>query len=480
MSQNGHYPSYRRTKIICTLGPASGSPAMIRRLVEAGMDAVRLNMAHGSYQEHSRYIQMVRETAKELGKPVAVILDLPGPKVRTGKLEKGKACLKPGAYISLDTVSKPGDEQRVQVNLPSLPRDLKRGDILFLDDGAIKLEVMSTSPQSVGCCVVIGGVLGEDRGLNVPGVTLDVPSVTEADFRHLEFGLSQGVDLVALSFVRKAEDIIRVKDFLRERKAYIPVIAKIEKHEALSNMGEILRAANGVMVARGDLGVEIPLPRVPIVQKDIVRQCRQLAKPVIVATQMLESMVNSSRPTRAEVTDVANAIFDGADALMLSQETSIGKNPGEACSMMAQIAAETENALPYEQFLREGGEGKEWKIEEAISYNACITAERVGAAAIIAYTESGRTAVRVAKHRPRVPILALTTQERVQRRLAIAWGIQSYLISPLLTMEELFKEGVRKAKELGIAQPGSPVVITAGVPNGGPGSTNLLRVEKVL
>ncbi|MBI4287417.1 MAG: pyruvate kinase [Chloroflexi bacterium] len=471
--------SFRRTKIICTIGPASRSPETLTQLMRAGMDAARLNFSHGSHQEHAGHIKTIRQIAAGLGKPVAIIADLPGPKVRTGGLAHGHITLTEGETFTLTADNIEGTKHRVAVNLPSLPADLKPGNTVFLDDGAIKLQVMSISGNDVVCRIAVGGLLGEEKGVNVPDVSLSVPSITAADLEHLAFALEQGIDLVALSFIREASDVVRVREFMEQRGARVPIIAKIEKHEALGNIDKIVAAADGIMVARGDLGVEIPLERVPIAQKYIILRCKRQGKPAIVATQMLESMIASKRPTRAEVADIANAVFDGADAVMLSGETSIGKNPVEAAAMMALVARETEKALPYENYLWEARRNLEPTTEDAISYNACSTAEQVKASVIIAFTNSGSTALRVAKYRPRMPILALTTSPAVQRRLAISWGISAHLFPDMKHIDDLFKKGARFARDVGLAGRGDKAVITAGVPFGKTGSTNLLKVETV-
>ena len=480
MNTNNKRTPLRRTKIICTIGPATSSANTIKLLIEAGMNACRLNLSHGTHQEHAGYIKTVRQVAEELGKPVAIICDLPGPKVRTGELSHKHITLTEGDTFTLTTDDIEGGRHRVHVNLPSLPKDLNTGNTIFLDDGSIRLQVTSIECNEIICRVAVGGLLGEEKGVNVPDVSLSVPSVTEADLNHLAFVLDQGIDLVALSFIREASDVTKVRDFMEQRHTRVPIIAKIEKHEALNNIDEIITVSDGVMVARGDLGVEIPLERVPIAQKYIILRCKKQGKPVIVATQMLESMIISKRPTRAEVADIANAVFDGADCLMLSGETSIGKNPVDAVKMMALVARETETALPFEQFLLEARRNLEATTEDAISYNACSTAEQVKASVIIAFTNSGSTALRVAKYRPRMPILALTGSPAVQRRLAISWGVVAHLVPDMQQIDDLFKKGAQIAREVGLASTGDKVVITAGVPFGRTGSTNLLKVETVI
>ena len=473
-----HNP-YRRTKIVCTIGPSTSSAPMIKELLQVGMDVARINFSHGTHKEHASYIRTLQQAAKQAGVPLAIMQDLPGPKNRTGKLKKGAIELTENADFVLTTKEVLGDEHRVSVGLPDLPKSVKPGDMIFIDDGAIELKVVATSKTEVSCQIVTGGKLGEDKGINIPGITWDAPTITEEDWNHLLFGLKHNVDFVALSFIREANDVIKVRNFLQKRKKTPALIAKIERREALDNLDEILKVADGVMVARGDLGIEIPIQRVPIVQKEIIQKCNRLGKPVIVATQMLESMVNAPRPTRAEVTDVANAIFDGADALMLSEETAVGSYPVEAVSMMSQIALEAETALPYEEILTNKGKDLQPQTDDAISYAACHIAHQLGAATIIAFTSSGSTARRVAKYRPKVPILAITPSQVTQRQLSLSWGVRAFQIPEPSKIAALFARGARVAKRTGLAQDGDLVVITGGVPIGVSGSTNLLKVEKI-
>jgi pyruvate kinase len=469
----------RRTKIVCTIGPSSNSALVIADLLKAGMDVARINFSHGSYREHSRYINTLRLTAKQLGLPVAIMQDLPGPKDRTGKVKKGGVVLKAGDELILTTRPVLGDKHQVSVDLPDLPKYVKLGNMIFLSDGTIKLEVIAVSTSDIKCKIIAGGRLSDNQGVNVPGANFGVTSITEDDWRHLEFGFKHTVDFVAISFIKEAEDILKIRRFLREKGATSMLIAKIERREALENLDEILEVADGVMVARGDLGIDIPIQKVPIAQKKIIQKCNRLGKPVIVATQMLESMVDAPRPTRAEVTDVANAIFDGADAVMLSEETAIGKYPVEAVSMMAQVAFEAEAALPYDEMLINKGKDLQSQTDDAISYAACHTAHQLGAAAIIAFTSSGSTARRVAKYRPEVPILAMTPRQVTRRQLSISWGVRSFRASSTSRIVDLFVQGAKIARESGLAKDGDLVVITGGVPLGISGSTNLLKVERI-
>ena len=469
----------QKTKIVCTIGPATGSTSAIEELIKAGMNVTRLNFSHGTLEEHAGYIRNIRKAAAKLKTPVAILQDIAGPKIRTGKLKQKTVQLKEGAYLTLTTAKVPGDEHSVSVNLPELAENVKRGDVIFLNDGAVKLEVVDTSPEAVRCRVIIGDTLGWEKGVNVPGVNLRIPSCTEKDFHDLLFGIEHEVDFVALSFVREAKDILRVRKFLKKRGADIPLIAKIEKWEALENLDKILAASDGLMVARGDLGIEIPLERVPLAQKEIIKKCNHAGKPVITATQMLESMMNSPHPTRAEVTDIANSIFDGTDAIMLSGETAIGRYPVEAVQVMMKIALNTEAALPYSKMLLDKGADLEPQTDDAISYAACHTAHQLEAAAIVAFTSSGSTARRVAKYRPGIPILAATPSPKQRRRLLLSWGVYPFEVAEPSGVADLLAQGARLSLETGVARKCDLIVITAGIPIGMSGTTNLLKVERV-
>jgi pyruvate kinase len=451
----------------------------MEQLIKAGMNVARLNLSHGTYREHSRHIQTVRKLSHRLAIPVAILIDLPGPKYRTGKLRGGQATLKKGAQVILTTKRIEGDDRVIPVNLPTLPQDVKVGDTVLLDDGAMQLKVLEGQSTEVRCRVMVGGILTEGRGLVVPGMRTSVPFITEALQEHIFFAIKQHTDYLALSFVSSAEDVTSVRAILQEHGADIAMIAKIERGVAVDKFDSILATSDGIMVARGDLGVDIPLEEVPLVQKEIIRKCNQEGKPVITATQMLESMVNAPRPTRAEVTDVANAIFDGTDAVMLSEETSTGKYPVQAVKMMAKIGREVEGKLPYEQMLAERGRWLEQKTDELISYSACHTAQSLRATALVAFTQSGSTAGRVSKYRPRMPILAITTDAVVVGKLMLRWGVYPFQIAGPSSVEELFATGAKLSKELGLAKPGDLIVITGGIPVGVAGSTNLLKVEKI-
>ncbi len=469
----------RKTKIVCTIGPATQSYQTLERLTHAGMDVARLNFSHGTYDEHAERIANVRRVSKTLGRALGVLQDLPGPKIRTGKLKAEKVWLQDGANITLTTESILGDEHRVSVTLDSLARDVRPGDSIFVHDGTIRLEVQDTTETEIYCRIAAGGVLTQMKGINVPGVKLSTQAVTDEDLRHLAFGLEQGIDFVALSFITDAEDILRAQKFINRHKADVPVVAKIERHEALENIDQIIDVADIIMVARGDLGVEVPLRRVPIEQKRIVAKCNAAGKPVIVATQMLESMIYSPRPTRAEASDVANAILDGADAIMLSEETATGGFPVETVETMSDIALEAANTLPYQAMLSRMLETVGPQPDDAISYAAVSIAEQISAAAILAFTTSGATALRIAKYRPRCPVLAITPQELVVRRLALVWGLTPLLTTEFRSIEELYAKGSDIAGRAGVAGTGDFVVMTAGVPFATAGNTNIVKVHQI-
>jgi len=469
----------RQTKIVCTIGPATDSAAMIEQLIRAGMNVARFNLSHGNFRDHARHVQIIRRLSHRLAFPVAVLMDLPGPKYRTGKLKDGQAELKKGAQVILTTRQLEGDDELIPINISPLPQNVKVGDTVLLDDGAMQLKVLEEGESEVRCRVMVGGILTEGRGLVIPGMHIPGPFVTDALREAVLFAIKQHPDYLALSFVSNDSDITDVRAILRENNTDIPIIAKIERGVAVNKFDDILATSDGIMVARGDLGVDIPLEKVPLVQKEIIRKCNQAGRPVITATQMLESMVNAPRPTRAEVTDVANAIFDGTDAIMLSAETSIGRYPVHAVKMMAKIAREAEKKLPYQQILSERSRWLEHKTDELISYNACHTAQSLGAVALVAFTQSGSTAGRVSRYRPRVPILAITPDAVVVGRLILRWGVCPFQIAGPSSVDDLFNTAARLSKELGLAKAGDLIVITGGIPIGVAGSTNLLKVRKV-
>ena len=422
----------RRTKIVCTIGPASQSRQGLKKMIKAGMDIARLNLAHGTLAEHQRRIDNLRQ----IDDSVAVLIDLQGPKIRTGRLKKPKITLKAGQTFILTTSEIIGDETRVTVNHKNLPRDVRVGDRILLNDGAIELKVEKKTKASIPCKVIHGGQLGEHNGVNIPGVKLSVPSLTKKDIRDIAWGIRQRVDFIALSFVRSPKDILAIKKILRQSKADIQVIAKLEKPEAIERLEEIIKVSDGLMIARGDLGVEMPLEKIPLIQKLIIQKCGQLGKPVITATQMLESMIKSPRPTRAEASDVANAIFDGTDAVMLSEETATCRYSVESVKTMAKIILETEKTTVFcppavERILTIK------TIASAVSHATCQVALDLRAQAIVTFTESGSTALLTSKYKPFAPIFAISTRERALRRVRLFWGVSPVKISPFKHTDDM-------------------------------------------
>ncbi len=469
----------QKTKVVATLGPATKSRRMVERLVRAGADVVRINLSHGTPDLHREAVRDLRAVADRLGRPVGVLLDVPGPRYRTGDLRDGQVTLKKGTRLVLTTRDVPGDQHEVSVNSPYLVTDVRVGDSILLDDGAIRLTVRLATDTDLVCRVAVGGVLKPRRGIALPGVQLSAPFITDQTIQQIRMAAEENVDFLALSFVTRSSDIHNVRAVMADAGCTAMVIAKIERQEAVRGFDRILEEADGTMVARGDLGVEMPLEKVPLVQKTIIRKCNRAGKPVITATQMLESMMNYVRPTRAEVADVANAVYDGTDAVMLSGETAVGSYPVEAVAMMSRIARETETGLPYERRMAERGADLIPQTDDAIAYAACHTAHQLGAKAILAFTQSGSTAWRVCKYRPRVPIVGITPDEAVRRRLALAWGVHSHRIEGPATVDDLFRIGRALARELKLAREGDLVVITGGVPMGVKGTTNLLKVQQV-
>ena len=471
----GYSAVMRRTKIVCTIGPASRDPETLARLVGAGMDVARLNFSHGTHDEHARVIATLRTLGARTRRPIAILQDLAGLKIRVGDIGPGRVRLEPGSSFTLTSRAVPGDAREASVTFADLARSVRPGDQLLLADGEIALTAEETSETDVRCRVVAGGLLSAHKGISLPGRTVEGPSLTPKDREDLAFGIGQGVDYAALSFVRSADDVRGARAFLREIGAEIPLIAKIEKHEALGSIDEILEVSDGIMVARGDLGVETPLEHVPLLQKMLIDRANRAGKPVITATQMLLSMVERPRPTRAEVADVANAILDGTDALMLSEETASGRFPVEAAATMQRIAEDTESAFPFEQWMRRFEDRSLQGLPEAVAGAACELAEHIGAAAIVAWTESGTTARLVAKHRPRRPILALSTSPEAARRLALVWGVEPIVVEEGVDTETMLERAPAYAVAHGLMRPGETAVITAGIPIGVAGSTNLIK-----
>jgi pyruvate kinase len=466
----------RKTKIICTIGPSSGSPEIIRNLIQNGMNVARLNFSHGTHAEHKEKIRIIRMISEELGKPVAILQDLCGPKIRVGNICEPGIRLDPGQTFILSVDAAACGQNRVSVSYPDLPKDVKIGDRLLLADGMLELAVKSTSPTEIHCEVITGGVLTSHKGINLPTGTIKAEAVTEKDRADLVFGLQHDVDYVALSFVRTSEDIFKLKEIIRQAGKDTPVIAKIEKHEALDNIGEIMAASDGIMVARGDLGVEIPLEQVPGIQKMLVRRANSMGKPVIIATQMLRSMVNSPRPTRAEATDVANAVLDGADAVMLSEESASGNYPVEAVRFMVRIAENAEENFPHEKYLRLLPEKE---IAESVAHASCILADHLDAKAIVATTRSGFTAMQISRFRPKSGIIALSPESKTIRQLALYWGCFPSFVPETRNTDERIEKAAVSAIGTGNVSEGDLVVITTGHPVWAAGTTNMLRVKRL-
>jgi pyruvate kinase len=468
----------RRTKIVATIGPASRDPEVLVRMVEAGMDVARLNFSHGTAEEHAETAQLVRDAAGRAGRQVAILQDLPGPKLRIGPLADGIAELKPGDNLTF--VCGPngfvGDAQRMAITWGGLAETVEAGEIVYLADGAVRLRVTTTRPGEgeIDAEVEIGGAVASRQGLNIPGETAALPAVPEEDLKHVATGEKIGVDLVALSFVRRAEDVTSLRKHTR-----LPLIAKIEKPQAVQRAEEIVRAADCVMVARGDLGIEMRIEDVPIVQKQVIALAGALARPSITATQMLDSMVRSSRPTRAEVTDVANAILDGTDAVMLSQESAVGDYPVESVAMLASIAERTELTAPYREWNERRVRRDRRDPAYPPAYTACRAAHELGLAALVCPTLSGRSARLISAHRPTVPIYALSPGRETVRRCGLMWGVQAASMRRHETTEELIAAAAARVVELGWLEPGERVGITAGLPSGKPGTTSLLQIQTV-
>jgi pyruvate kinase len=477
----------RRTKIVCTLGPSSSDRETIGKLIEAGMDVARLNFSHGTHEEHQQRIEIVREEARKLGREVAILQDLQGPKIRVGDIEGGGVLVYEGQRLVLTSRAERADgRSRIYINYPTLAQDVEVGGRILLDDGLLELEVVAIEDEDVLTEVVVGGPLRSRKGVNLPHIRHSTPSLTQKDLRDLDFGLRMEVDLIALSFVRSEADVADLMRRVRDSGKQVGVIAKIEKPEAVAKIDQILAQADGIMVARGDLGIEMPLAQVPAVQKRIIRKCLAAAKPVITATQMLESMIDNPRPTRAEASDVANAVLDGSDALMLSAETASGKYPVRVVQVMDEIIRQAE------RFRREVHETEgRWlvapqsgtevaeAVTEAIGYTACQLAEQVGAVAIACLTATGSTARRIARHRPSVPVYAFTDNPRVATQLGLLWGTKAFTIPFQRDTDQGVQLVHRLLREHGLASAGDLVVITAGLPLPATGRTNMVHVSRI-
>ncbi|MCE7932976.1 MAG: pyruvate kinase [Chlorobi bacterium CHB2] len=474
-------PSLQHTKILCTLGPATATKERIRQLILAGADAVRLNFSHSKYEVHRKLAEMTREVSAELERHIAIIQDLQGPKIRVGTLPDGPVLLRPAERVILTTDAVASGDKRIPVQYKQLADDVRTGDSIFLDDGLLRLRVVAKSGRNIACDVINGGLLKEHKGVNLPGVNVSEPSLTAKDRRDLEFGLSLGVDYVALSFVRSAKDIFDLKRLIAKHGKTTPVIAKIEKIEAIRELDAIIMATDAVMIARGDLGVELPSYEVPLLQKRIIRKCRELGKPVITATQMLESMVQNPRPTRAESSDVANAVYDGTDVVMLSAETSVGAFPVESVMTMNDILRSTESVVRFDPNWKRTttGETEMEMAENAVAVAACVLSSQVNASAILCLSYTGNTARTMSRQRPDAPIIVMTQDLDVCRRLCIYRGIYTVTIEQPDDTEDAVSMMKRAAIEAGVVEEGDTVIITTGYPLDEKASTNMIVVDRV-
>ena len=472
----------RKTKIVCTIGPASESLERLKQLIENGMDVARLNFSHGDYEEHKQRIKNIRQAAEEMDKTISILLDTQGPEIRTKTFQGGEAVLERGSTVYITMKDIEGTAERFSVTYKGLINDVKKGTTISLDDGLIELEVISVDHEAeeIKTKVINSGKIKNKKGVNVPNVRVNLPSLTEKDKADIRFGVEQKVDFIAASFVRDHNDVISMKQLLEEYDAaHIQIISKIENREGVNDFEKILEASYGIMVARGDLGVEIPPEEVPLVQKDLIHKCNLAGKPVITATQMLDSMQWDPRPTRAEASDVANAILDGTDAIMLSGETAAGEFPVESVKMMNVIALKTESALDHEMVLKHRTKSSSMTITDAISQSVTHTAKNLGVSAIITPTQSGHSARMVAKYRPKAPIIAVTFSKSVFRQLTLVWGVYPVLSEEINNTDELLDTAVNKGLETGLFTRGCKVIITAGVPVGVSGTTNLMKVHVI-
>ena len=469
----------KRTKIVCTLGPASEKEEVLRELIKSGLNVCRLNFSHGDHEEHKARMDTVKKLREELNQPTAILLDTKGPEIRTGKFDVPEVLLEEGQTFTITMKDVMGNQEMCTVSYKGLAEDVKPGDTILIDDGLVGLTVEEVKGDDIVCKVQNSGIVKNHKGVNVPGVKVNLPAITEKDRSDIEFGIEQGIDFIAASFVRKVSDVLAIREILEANNAeHIKIISKIENQEGVDNLDEILQVSDGLMVARGDLGVEIPTEEMPIVQKEMIKKCNELGKPVITATQMLDSMIRNPRPTRAEVTDVANAIYDGTDAIMLSGETAAGKYPVEAVKTMATIAKRIEETLDYDNILRSKGLNHT-SVTDAISYATCATAESLNASGIITSTSSGHTARMVSKFRPNTPIIAATPNEKTSRQLSLSWGVYTVNCAQAGNTDDLIDNSIEASKNAGFINDGELVVITAGVPTGVSGTTNLIKVHVV-
>ncbi len=470
----------RKTKIVCTIGPSSESLENTKKLIMAGMNVARLNFSHGDFEEHGNRIKAIRQACLELNKTVAILLDTKGPEIRLGKLKEEPIELVQGEYITLTTEEILGDISRVPITYKELPNDVTVGSTILIDDGLIGMTVVDIQGTEIKCQIVNSGQIKSKKGVNVPGVAISMPGLTEKDIGDIKFGIEVGVDFIAASFVRRASDVLEIRELLERHDArHIQIISKIENQQGVDNLDEILEVSDGLMVARGDLGVEIPAEEVPLVQKKMIEKCNRAGKPVITATQMLDSMQRNPRPTRAEASDVANAIFDGTDAIMLSGETAAGKYPVESVLTMSRIAERAESALHYREIFTKQAKAQQTSVTEAISQAVTNSALDLDAKAIVTSTESGYTARMISKYKPKSPIIAVTPIDQVLRRLQLVWGVIPVKGVTAATTDEMFEIAVKGAMDTGLVRLGDTIIITAGVPVGRSGTTNLIKIHNV-
>lgn len=468
----------RRTKIVCTLGPSTDKEEVLRNLMKNGMNVARMNFSHGTHEEQKARLDMIKKLREELNLPVAALLDTKGPEIRIGDVEGGKLELKPGQEFTLTTEEMLGTEKKVTITYKELYKDVEPGDSILIDDGLIGMEVVRIDESDIVCRVKNGGFISNHKGVNVPGVELNMPFVSPKDLADIVFAVEQDYDFIAASFTRTAEDIMEIRKILQEHGGEkIHIIAKLENKQGVKNCEDILRVADGIMIARGDMGVEIPLEEVPVIQKELIRKAMHMGKPVITATQMLDSMMKNPRPTRAETSDVANAIYQGTSAIMLSGETAAGTYPIEAVQTMAKIAERTEQDIDYSREFKPRKLAEAPDVTSAISHATCTTAADLKAAAIVAVSKSGRTVSRIAKYLPVCPIIGCTTDERVYRQLNLLWGVTPVVMEEANTADELFDHAVELAEQKGLIARGELVVIAAGVPVGLSGTTNMMKVQ---
>ena len=469
----------RKTKIVCTLGPSTDQGDVLREMILAGMNVARFNFSHGSHGEHQRRLDALKALRRELDAPVAAMLDTRGPEIRLKSFGDGPVKLTAGQEFTLTCEDVAGDAHRCAITYPELPGDVKAGDTILLDDGLVRLQVLETSARDIRCRVENDGMMKDNKGVNVPGVRLSMPYISQRDREDILFGIQQDFDYIAASFVRTGADVLELRHLLEENGSSMRIIAKIENQEGVNNLTEILSVSDGIMVARGDMGVEIDFTEIPVIQKDMIAQCNESGKPVITATQMLESMMENPRPTRAEITDVANAIYDGSSAIMLSGETAAGKHPVEAVRTMDAIALRTESDINYDKRMRTELWESRLSIAAATAHAACTTAMDIGADAVITVSQSGTTARLVSRFRPATPVIACLLNERVQRQMALYWGVIPILMPYAANTDELIELAVKAAEETGMVSQGDLVVLTAGLPVGISGTTNMIKVHMV-